>query len=45
MSAVHDHADRGVEQSYAISHFSEHVVMNSQCLMGAVVGNSRDAYL
>ena len=34
-----DHADHEVEQSQAISHFSEHVVMNSHCLIDALVGD------
>jgi len=44
MNVFGDHADRGVEQSYAISRFSERIVINSYCLIDPLVGNSGDAY-
>ena len=44
MNAFRDHADRGAEHSYAISHFSGGVVMNSHCLIDALVRSSGDAY-
>jgi len=37
MNAFRDRADRGVQQSYAISHFSERVVMDSHGLMDPLV--------
>jgi len=37
MNAFRDRADRGVQQSYAISHFPERVVMNSHCLIDPLV--------
>ena len=49
MNAFRDHADRGVQQSYAISHFSECVLMDShgrmdpfiaRCLVRATSGSN-----
>jgi len=39
MNAFRDHADRGVQQSYAISHFSERVVMNLHRLIDPLVAS------
>ena len=39
MNTFRDHANRGVQQFYAISHFSERVVMNSHCLVDLLVGD------
>ena len=39
MNAFRDHADGEIQQSYAISHFSERVVMNSHRLIDPLVGD------
>jgi len=39
MKALRDYADGEVQQSYAISHFSERVVMNSHRLVDPLVAS------